>query len=208
MVGVGHLHRQLRKAAHEKTAQCHQALKKQKLKLQWDTTTHLLENLQWPICDARPGYLSTNGCESKHHTGKKNAVKTTHDAAWAAVYLHLSTSTIRSMSVLSFLMWSRLATVVIGTYWSLSICDIRYMSLARFSLEKEDNLSLIHNFFKSNLHKRHECGTVLPWSESWVQPPPPPAICHLSDLTSILSKTSGEAERAKVKVYCTLYDQN
>lgn len=56
-------------------------------------------------------------------------------------HLHLSTSTIRSMSVLSFLMWSRLATVVIGTYWSLSICDIRYMSLARFSLQKEDNLS-------------------------------------------------------------------
>lgn len=43
-------------------------------------------------------------------------------------------STISSTSVLSFLTWSRLATVTIGTYWSLSIWEMRYMSLARFSL--------------------------------------------------------------------------
>lgn len=59
----------------------------------------------------------------------------------AAAHLHLSTCTIKSRSVHSFLTCSRLATVVTGTYWSLSICDIRYMSLARFSLQREDNLS-------------------------------------------------------------------
>lgn len=59
----------------------------------------------------------------------------------ATAHLHLSTCTIKSRSVHSFLTCSRLATVVTGTYWSLSICDIRYMSLARFSLQKEDNLS-------------------------------------------------------------------
>lgn len=53
-------------------------------------------------------------------------------------------STISSTSVLSFLTWSRLATVTIGTYWSLSIWEMRYMSLARFSLrdkEEADELS-------------------------------------------------------------------
>lgn len=51
-------------------------------------------------------------------------------------------STISSTSVLSFLTWSRLATVTIGTYWSLSIWEMRYMSLARFSLRtvKRDTL--------------------------------------------------------------------
>lgn len=49
-------------------------------------------------------------------------------------HLHRKMSTISSTSVLSFLTWSRLATVTIGTYWSLSIWEMRYMSLARFSL--------------------------------------------------------------------------
>lgn len=47
-------------------------------------------------------------------------------------------STISSTSVLSFLTWSRLATVTIGTYWSLSIWEMRYMSLARFSLRGKE----------------------------------------------------------------------
>lgn len=51
-----------------------------------------------------------------------------------ACYSQRKMSTISSTSVLSFLTWSRLATVTIGTYWSLSIWEMRYMSLARFSL--------------------------------------------------------------------------
>lgn len=72
--------------------------------------------------------------------GEKKHLLDYKQLSLCVVYLHLSTSTIKSKSVLSFLMWSRLATVVIGTYWSLSICDMRYMSLARFSLQKENHL--------------------------------------------------------------------
>lgn len=72
-------------------------------------------------------------------------------------YLHLSTSTIKSISVLSFLTWSRFATVIIGTYWSLSICDIRYMSLARFSLLEEKKWGHHrHNFFWSLMNLRQK----------------------------------------------------
>lgn len=53
---------------------------------------------------------------------------------------HRKMSTISSTSVLSFLTWSRLATVTIGTYWSLSIWEMRYMSLARFSLRGRGGL--------------------------------------------------------------------
>lgn len=57
---------------------------------------------------------------------------------------HRKMSTISSMSVLSFLTWSRLATVTIGTYWSLSIWEMRYMSLARFSLrDKEEEAGVL-----------------------------------------------------------------
>lgn len=43
----------------------------------------------------------------------------------------------RSMSVVSTLMPSMLAIVQIGTNWSLSIWDIRYRSLERFSLNRD-----------------------------------------------------------------------
>lgn len=49
-------------------------------------------------------------------------------------HLHLNTSRMRSMSVVRTLMPSMLAIVQIGTNWSLSIWDIRYKSLERFSL--------------------------------------------------------------------------
>lgn len=49
--------------------------------------------------------------------------------------LHLNTSKMRSMSVVSTLIPSILAMVQIGTNWSLSIWDIRYKSLERFSLK-------------------------------------------------------------------------
>lgn len=58
----------------------------------------------------------------------------THGSA----HSHRKMSTISSTSVLSFLTWSRLATVTIGTYWSLSIWEMRYMSLARFSLGQKE----------------------------------------------------------------------
>lgn len=57
-------------------------------------------------------------------------------------------STISSTSVLSFLTWSRLATVTIGTYWSLSIWEMRYMSLARFSLRGREEAEVV--YFKFN----------------------------------------------------------
>lgn len=47
------------------------------------------------------------------------------------------TSVINLMSLVSFLTWLKLATVHIGTYWSLSICDNRYVSFARFSLQQK-----------------------------------------------------------------------
>lgn len=47
---------------------------------------------------------------------RSHCCETTYASAQTAIYLHLSTSTIKFMSVLSFLTWSRLATVVIGTY--------------------------------------------------------------------------------------------
>lgn len=47
----------------------------------------------------------------------------------------LRTSVMSFMSLVSFLTWLKFATVHIGTYWSLSICDSKYVSFARFSLK-------------------------------------------------------------------------
>ncbi len=64
-------------------------------------------------------------------------------------------STISSMSVLSFLTWSRLATVAIGTYWSLSIWEMRYMSLARFSLRDIEEAEVVSDTSRVQLRWKY-----------------------------------------------------
>ncbi len=64
-------------------------------------------------------------------------------------------STISSMSVLSFLTWSRLATVTIGTYWSLSIWEMRYMSLARFSLRDIEEAEVVSDTSRVQLRWKY-----------------------------------------------------
>lgn len=70
-------------------------------------------------------------------------------------YLHRRISTINSTSVLSFLTRSRLATVTIGTYWSLSIWEMRYMSLARFSLRNQEQADVVSDFSEVQLTEQH-----------------------------------------------------
>ncbi|PWA30092.1 hypothetical protein CCH79_00009776 [Gambusia affinis] len=79
-------------------------------------------------------------------------------------YSHRKMSTMSSTSVLSFLTWSRLATVTIGTYWSLSIWEMRYMSLARFSLTEGEETDR-RGPRRFNLHGKNtavsECSRVV-----------------------------------------------
>ncbi len=72
--------------------------------------------------------VSTNGRAvfSKHETEETlSAVRVLPLSAWIT----------RFLSVVRFLTSRKLATVEMGTYWSASICDRRYWSLARFSLQ-------------------------------------------------------------------------
>ncbi len=62
-----------------------------------------------------------------------------HNLFWTAFNIYnnlpLRTSTTSSMFVVMRLTWLNPATVDIGTYWSASICETRYESLAKFSLQ-------------------------------------------------------------------------
>lgn len=77
------------------------------------------------------GCLQVNKLRHTHRGGRSFELKS------YVFLLHLNTSRMRSMSVVSTLMPSMLAIVQIGTNWSLSIWDIRYRSLERFSLNRD-----------------------------------------------------------------------
>lgn len=83
--------------------------------------------------------LGVNSCASKCHAGQKMPSGPWTYTAWTAVHLHLSTLN-NQVHV-----GAELLDVVQVSYcgdwhdWSLSICDIRYMSLARFSCSRRQS---------------------------------------------------------------------